>query len=263
MQTPSPEPTLNWFQKHRLWAWTAAGIVGSVLLLLIGSQLAKWWGQDVDWYAGFGQWLGAIGSIIAAIVALYIATSDRRAAAELRQAEQEEREDDLKREAGLVRVLAKPLSFYTIGYPETFCGVSVSNRRVAPIFDLEVSSFIAHGSEVVKPELYRTVIYPKGERERTIRFMEELQFVRLVTDQTIALTIKGHIDAPAEYAAVRYTDSKGLRWQVDTKGDVERIHERFIPPPPRERNTAAPAPSDPNAAAPTPPEPNDNAPTVE
>jgi uncharacterized membrane protein YeaQ/YmgE (transglycosylase-associated protein family) len=254
---PSPEPSQSWFQQHRLWWWTAVGIVGSVLLLLVGSQLARWWGQDVYWYTGFGQWLGAIGGIIAAIVALYIATSDRREAGRVRREEHEERENDLKREAALVRVLARRLNMTTIGYPEAYCGVLVTNRRVNPIFDLELTRFVSSGSAVTDPELLRAKIHPKDERTPPIRFLNQIQFVRLVTDQQIALALKGHADTPADYVAVRYTDTAGHRWQVDTKGDVVRIHERFIPPDP-----SAPAPSSPTAE-PTAPEPNDNAPAVE
>ncbi|MBM4509284.1 hypothetical protein GS421_06865 [Rhodococcus hoagii] len=61
------------------------------------TQIALESGQDVAWYSGFGQWLGALGSMIAAGVALWIATSERQAA-------QEARDRDLAREAGLVTV---------------------------------------------------------------------------------------------------------------------------------------------------------------
>jgi hypothetical protein len=47
-------------------------------VLWAGSQFAHDRGQSVEWYTGFGQWLGGLGSLTAAIVALWIATRDRK-----------------------------------------------------------------------------------------------------------------------------------------------------------------------------------------
>ncbi|WP_299562841.1 hypothetical protein [uncultured Mycolicibacterium sp.] len=45
-------------------------VVVSVALLTGGSVAAHRLNQDVDWYAGAGQWLGALGSLLAAGMAL-------------------------------------------------------------------------------------------------------------------------------------------------------------------------------------------------
>jgi hypothetical protein len=60
----------------RFWAVVIAAL--SIGALFAGSQIARNWGQDVNWYTGFGQWLGALGSFAAAAAALWIATTDRR-----------------------------------------------------------------------------------------------------------------------------------------------------------------------------------------
>ena len=69
------------------WFWAVTLTVVAVLLLWLVSQVAVWSGQDVAWYAGFGQWLGALASLIVAGVALWIAVSERRQADRRHEAE--------------------------------------------------------------------------------------------------------------------------------------------------------------------------------
>ncbi|MCV7428069.1 hypothetical protein [Mycobacterium montefiorense] len=71
--------------------------VVSVFALWAGSQIAHDRGQTVEWYAGFGQWLGGLGSLVAAGVALSIATGDRRE-------RQRERDDANHAQARLVQI---------------------------------------------------------------------------------------------------------------------------------------------------------------
>ncbi|NKW33288.1 hypothetical protein GS942_14280 [Rhodococcus hoagii] len=66
------------------WIWVLYGTLVATWLSVAGTQIALESGQDVAWYSGFGQWLGALGSMIAAGVALWIATSERQAAQEAR-----------------------------------------------------------------------------------------------------------------------------------------------------------------------------------
>lgn len=123
-----------------VWFWAAAITVGSVALLWLGSQIAKWIGQDVQWYTGFGQWLGAVGSLIAAGVALWIAVTDRR------QADMQ-RDADLAREAGLVRVTAEKLGQrQPLGPNMPRAAVGSRNRRASRIFEIRVTRFLMQGS---------------------------------------------------------------------------------------------------------------------
>lgn len=78
---------IKWLRSRGVWFWSVTITVVSVGGLFVGSQIAHDRGQTVDWYAGFGQWLGALGSIIAAAAALYIATRDRKERARERHAE--------------------------------------------------------------------------------------------------------------------------------------------------------------------------------
>ena len=55
--------------------WSVAIEIGSVGILFAGSQIAHNHRQSVEWYTGFGQWLGALSSFIAAGAALWISVS--------------------------------------------------------------------------------------------------------------------------------------------------------------------------------------------
>ncbi len=90
------------------WAVVIAAV--SIGVLFAGSQIARDNGQSVDWYTGFGQWLGALGSFTAAGAALWISTSDRRHTMADRRRATIQQDADLKRQAGLVRVTAEMLN---------------------------------------------------------------------------------------------------------------------------------------------------------
>lgn len=65
---------------------TTTIVISAVLLMLV---LWGWlWAESLDWWAAAGQWVGGIGSALAALVALWIARTDwRRAEHETRRAE--------------------------------------------------------------------------------------------------------------------------------------------------------------------------------
>ncbi|MGV0624565.1 hypothetical protein [Mycolicibacter minnesotensis] len=194
----------KWLRGRGVWFWAITITVASVLLLWGGSQIAHDHGQRVDWYTGFGQWLGALGSLIAAGVALWIAVTDRRHAARQRDA-------DLSREAALVQVSAERFN------P---CGIRVMNRRTDRIFDIEVTRFVQYGSEVAPLAISHIDVHPTTEQVRYP--WAELRHLAVAVDQAAYIYPNGIPDVPADYAAVAYTDSRGRRWEVDTDGGVRR-----------------------------------------
>ena len=169
------------------------------------------------WYTGFGQWLGALGSLIAAAVALGIATADRRHAAGLRKAEQDERDADLAREAGLVRVefddVVDSLSGATVRV------LVVKNWRRSRLFEVDVNCFEAHGSDP-HPGISPIVVRYNG-----IGPAQEVSNRRLgaiALREGVQLEIRSANGAPPAYGSIHYTDEAGRRWEVDSDGVIAR-----------------------------------------
>lgn len=191
------------------------GVVVAVLVLWGCTQAARAWGQSVAWYAAFGQWLGALGSLIAAVVALWIATSERRHA-------DQQREFDLARQASLVRVTAAQLSEPDLAdAPAAPSGISVRNRRPDRIFEIETARFVLDGMEIVPLRLSSIAIHPNPQGHRYT--VPELRNLAVGPDEVLHLIPDELANKPAEYAAIRYTDSSGRRWLVDTYGNVGRL----------------------------------------
>jgi hypothetical protein len=65
------------FSKRSALFWAITITTALIAMLFVASQIAHDRGQNVEWYSGFGQWLGALGSLTAAAAALWIATRDR------------------------------------------------------------------------------------------------------------------------------------------------------------------------------------------
>ncbi|WP_328411951.1 hypothetical protein [Nocardia sp. NBC_00403] len=199
-----------------------------VVALAAGTKLAKDHGQGADWYTGVGQWVGGLGSLIAAGIALWIATSDRRRADRLRSEEQERQAADLAREAGLVMIDARRLaSVVRIAPGDSKAGVSVRNRRRSRLFDIEIVRFVQQGEEVADLELQRQfgVFDPaanEGKNRTRSDLIDLLPVLVLNSDQVLTLFPKNRPDVPADYVAVRYTDESGMRWEVDTDGSPAR-----------------------------------------
>lgn len=213
-------------RSHGFWAATIA--VVAVGGLFVGSQIAHDRGQSVDWYTGFGQWLGALGSFIAAGAALWISATDRRRADAARQQVEDREAADLKRQAGLVRVTAEMLGQRQAVGPALPVGaVGIRNRREDRIFDVEVVKFI-HGGQELDIEVDRTngfAVFPRRpEHEHRFPVDAELPGIALATDEWLVLYQQDSLpNTPADYAAVRYTDVAGRRWEVDTEGAVTRV----------------------------------------
>ena len=196
------------------WLWLVATVAFSVVCLTIGTLLAFHLDQDVSWYTGVGQWLGAIASVVAAGVALWIATSDRKRADQLRRDEQRERDADALREAGLVRVHIDDLPRRDVaGVSHGEYGVEVRNRRSTRIFDLDVEP--TRDGEVIPVSWCSVEIDFK-------RASNDPADCVVQPDQVLHAFIS--IDSWRDVqVTVRYTDQSGRRWRVGTDGAVAKV----------------------------------------
>jgi hypothetical protein len=207
------------------WAVTIA--MASAFVLFAGSQIAHDRGQTVDWYTGFGQWLGALGSFVAAGAALWISMSDRRHNVEERQRTEDQQNADLERQAGLVQVTAERLGQRQAAGPNIVrASVGIRNRRSDRIFDIEVVKFVHNGRETdLEVEIVNgfAVSPVRPEHRNSFPKRADLPGIALATDEKLVIYQQGSIpDTQAEYVAVRYTDPAGRRWEVDTEGVVVR-----------------------------------------
>jgi hypothetical protein len=206
--------------------WSAFITVASIAVLFAGSQFARAWGQTVDWYTGFGQWLGALGSFIAAGAALWISVTDRRRNDDERRRAEERQEADLKRQAGLVSVTAEMI-YRSQAVPPAIRtpAIGIRNRRADRIFDIEVVKFIHHGQELklLPDSINGFTISPPRPSQQGWYQSGQLSSVALDPDEWLVIYQQGNLpNTPADYAAVKYTDRSGGRWEVDTKGAVTR-----------------------------------------
>ena len=239
----------DWLKKQGTWFWACTITLGLVLTLFVGSQIARDTGQDVDWYTGFGQWLGGIGSIIAAGVALWIATEDRRREVQREEAATQLRDADLAREAGLVRVALElaPAGLYEESFSRL--GIVVKNRRSTRIFEIKVARFTVDGQELVAdgPEP-RAWVKKIGVAQCAQGRFEEpdlIPVVALNSDDSLHVFpdwesfagfdrkrhqefVSSFVEAPSSvvmshFVEIEYTDSAGRRWSVDSDGTVKRF----------------------------------------
>src|SRR6476620_7039219 len=102
--------------------------------------------------------------------------------------------------------------------------VGIRNRRSDRIFDIEVVKFIHNGVEIELDVdmVDGFAVFPRRpEHEDHFPMRNQLPGIALATDELLVLYQPGNIpDTPADYAAVRYTDPSGRRWQVDTDGVI-------------------------------------------
>ncbi|MGZ9829497.1 hypothetical protein ACXYTP_21510 [Tsukamurella ocularis] len=208
----------------QVWRWALFGTIGAVLVLTIATPIAAHAGIKSDWYAGYGQWLGAIGALVAAAVALGIATTDRRIAAEQRDAENRERDATLKREAALVRVgWEQVTTMRTFGGDRTEPMITVTNRRDVPIFDIEVVGFVQDGQEPDNGfEVTGYMPLPLPDDANFAHQQPIPSHLVVEPAESIAFAIGTVSDSPA-LVTVNYTDQKGHRWQVKSSGGASRI----------------------------------------
>lgn len=226
-QQPGSRPRLRDRLRGRdVRFWSVVIAVGSVGLLFACSQIAHDHRQSVEWYTGFGQWLGALGSFIAAGAALWISVSDRRNAIADRKHVEAQQDSDLQRQAALVRVTAEPLARrQAVGPSWKAAAVGIRNRRTERIFDIEVVKFVHGGEEkeLEPPRINGFAVFPVKEGQG-FRQSAELRGLVLQPDEILVIYQPEHLlDVVADYVAVRYTDPAGRRWQIDTGGATTRL----------------------------------------
>lgn len=203
--------------------WLGAIFFGGVAVLAAGTIAANRLNQSAEWYAGFGQWIGAFSTMLAAGLALWIATVDRRRADSLRSEERSEREADLLREAGLVRI-ADVKNRGRIDFDDEFLApldstdlaLTVRNFRTDRIFELELKVFSCTAEEV---EPSQVAAYPTGHADSQM----EPAKCSIAPDGELFLTARLGSRVEQARVVVRYTDQNGRRWEVDSEGDVSRV----------------------------------------
>ncbi|MEE2853759.1 MAG: hypothetical protein VX424_14060 [Actinomycetota bacterium] len=218
----------NLFGKRGTFFWAAIITAAVIAVVVAGSQIAHDRGQSVEWYTGFGQWLGALGSFAAAAAALWISVSDRQRSDEERRQGNAQVEADLGRQAALVRVTAEMLGRrQAVGPAIRTAALGIRNRRTDRIFDIEVLEFVHQGEKKDLPvaRVNGFAVYPRREEHASrFPFSEELPGMTLDTDEWLVIYQPDQMpNVPADYAAVAYTDAAGRRWQVDTEGSVKRL----------------------------------------
>ncbi len=172
--------------------------------------------------------LGALGSFVAAGAALWISVTDRRRTDDARAQEHAQEASDLARQAGLVQVTAEMLGKrQPIGpmIPTPAIG-GVKNRRTDRIFDIGGVAKFIHGGETLELEIASVngfYVFPQRDGS-SFHVAEQLRGLALETDDLLVLYQQDSLpNTPADFAAVRYTDSAGRRWEVDTSGAVTRL----------------------------------------
>jgi hypothetical protein len=204
--------------------WAVIITAASVIVLFAGSQIAHDRRQTVEWYTGFGQWLGALASFIAAGVALWIAVSDRRNNLKDRRLDAE---SAAEAQAALIVVkVADPLQ-------GTKFRIDVRNYSDHPILDIEFewAKYSRAPKAKAVPQLShgpgRVLDHDRSVYSIWVDFIDESTKKSLIGD-TFDNTYQEWTgpnlpDPTAVSAGVRFRDANGLRWRQDTEGTVTRL----------------------------------------
>ena len=211
----------EWICRRSTLFWAIAITVVLVAALFVSSQIAHDRHQSVDWYTGFGQWLGALASFVAAGAALWIATRDREYRALEQRAEQEAH-------ARLIVVsLDQP------GGSHGYFPVGVSNFGTRAVLDV---AFDTATSDLF-PSGTRAKIYDEASREIAIldcdRSRHQFSFA-FVDEESDEPVLRGKLGSLGVYAYdpidlsgfeawIRFRDADGVRWRRSSSGKVERL----------------------------------------
>lgn len=217
----------QWIHNRGALFWAITLPLGSITALFAASQVAHDRGQSVGWYTGFGQWLGALGSFTAAGVALWIALDGQRR-------DKRQRESDLRRQAGLVRVSVERVDQRQSGGGFSKCAaIAIKSYRSGRIFHINVTQFLHRGKPAPPVsqisdgcEIFPITTQWNPSTEWSINQLA------LKSDDMLVLYLRGELSNPVHFenkskpdffVAVRYTDEAGHRWEVDSGGGVRRL----------------------------------------
>lgn len=215
----------GWLRTQGFWFWPLTVATAAVAALWGGSQIAHDTGQSVDWYTGFGQWLGGLGSLIAAGVALLIATRDRRDRIA-------ERRNEESTHARLVRLTARS----NRGSPTVT--VTVSNFGSLPILDVELvaAAWADHPKArwgtngITRENLFYPLLMPQTTDKPADSFTREIRyhvwFMHPTEGKPLVEPILRsggapeyeQIDVSKVVLRVRFTTANGVRWETPTSG---------------------------------------------
>lgn len=226
--------------ERRVWSWGLGVTVLTVALLWGGTEAVQEFDQDVDWYTGFGQWLGALGSLLAAGAALWIATTDRRRIDHQRREDQAAQDTDLAREAGLVRVAMFDKRLPRSLKPSDAApGISVTNWRSSPLFDLRLERIVVKGTKLLTPGIGFVEVPNPAENDKMSTGRNAEMLAREIIDSRSIVSIfpedstkerrkpetpELH-DEKVECAVLRYTDNTGRRWEITSGSTMaRRVH---------------------------------------
>jgi hypothetical protein len=224
--------------------WAVIVTVLSVGTLFVGSQIAHDRGQSADWYTGFGQWLGALGSFIAAGTALWIATRDRKA----RSAE---RHDEEKTQARLLQLTVE-------SGESNRAAITIDVRNFGPLPVLDVEIVEAKWSEhpearwvmlqshwgargIPADSKSRPILKPSRGLEDTydtlVNFVicfwhpSEDRPLAAFVPRTAGYPVPSYVetDPSTIVAKIHFTTANGVRWETPTKGTGADAPVRLSP----------------------------------
>jgi hypothetical protein len=187
------------------------------------------------------EWLAAIFTAVAVAAALWIATRDRHE-------RREEREEEDKTHARLVRLKAGPS---VTGFP--FMYVEVRNYGPLPILDVElVSATWADHPEAhwgtsgrSREGTYHPILRPlQDDDDQTRVISHNIWFMHPTEDKTLQEVVEGKrpdgltryapIDLSRVIVKIQFTTANGVHWETPTSGqttgDPHRLRSRTITP---------------------------------
>lgn len=177
---------------------------------------AEVWGIDADIFAGWGQWFGAIGSIAAVAVALWVAFRDGRRRDVERRDQEKAQARTITSRVGTVAVTMGPIR-------GTVPAVWIENHGTAPITNIileSVSAFVGdqrrtkwsisdHADQ--SPYIVAPVIGPgQAEAAEPLRFTDAEETSRWPDPTTASVTFA-------------FTDALGLTWRKADNGEPQRL----------------------------------------
>lgn len=187
------------------------------------------WGIPADVFAGWGQWAGAMGSLAAVVVALWIAIRDGRQ----RHREQQDREASQARTVtGEVRIRQFENSFFPMSGgarvmpPSSLPVVAVENHGVEPILDVRI--------EAVTMRFGGGLLEKWRLRDEHPSVGDALILASVIGGQNTAddviyfdeLSAEMKIEPHACSVTFTFADARGLTWRRVNNGPPQRVLDK-------------------------------------